>query len=87
MTRRDFDPSTFDYVDGDQYNVNLGGGPCNSDICDCMGFCRYSYCKHVKSLAALQAHNQLPEALVEDDAAFRAARMADLQEQLDAEID
>src|SRR3954447_1072190 len=37
--------------DGTRYTVRLDG---KASTCECKGFCRWSHCKHVESLLALQ---------------------------------
>jgi hypothetical protein len=82
MTKRTFDPQTFANVDGESYDVNLGGGYRNGDVCDCKGFTAHGHCKHQESLRALEAAGKrLPTPLqVEDDHEARQRGVADLAE-------
>jgi hypothetical protein len=66
LTRRDYTAGAEATTAGDEYHVNLGGGPVNSHLCECKGFCRWGHCKHVEGLLALSKAGQLVSACDRD---------------------
>src|SRR4051794_38691701 len=49
---RAFELRRYNPADGETYHVNLGADP-TEHLCDCMGFLRWSHCKHISSLVEL----------------------------------
>jgi hypothetical protein len=80
MTKRVWSAEAFALIDGEHYDVNLGGGYRNGDVCDCKGFTAHGHCKHQEGLRALEAagHRLPTEQQVEDDHEQRQRGLADL---------